>query len=115
MSAVPIPDPLIEDTRERILIPGDLPSPANPPPGCRFHTRCPFRQETRCDDERPLLRIIRGDHQVACHWVEEIESGQITPNASVHDPRAAALDDLESGAEWTGERGPRDQYSYPEG
>ena len=96
MSAVPIPDPLVEDTRERILIPGDLPSPANPPPGCRFHTRCPFRQETRCDDERPLLRVIRDDHQVACHWVEEIESGQITPNASVHDPRAAALEDVES-------------------
>ena len=67
MSAVPIPDPAVEDTRERMLIPGDLPSPANPPSGCRFHTRCPFRQETRCDDERPLLRVIRGEHQVACH------------------------------------------------
>jgi len=93
MSAVPIPDPVVEDTRERILIPGDLPSPANPPAGCRFHTRCPFRQETRCDDERPLLRVIRGEHQVACHWVEEIEDGRITPNASVHDPRAAVLDE----------------------
>ena len=53
MSAVPVPDPLVEATRERILLQGDLPSPANPPTGCRFHTRCPFRQESRCDTERP--------------------------------------------------------------
>ena len=58
MSAVPIPDPVIEDTWVRILLPGDLPSAANPPPGCRFHTRCPYRQPTRCDDERPALREL---------------------------------------------------------
>jgi len=56
MSAVPVPDPEVEDRRERILLAGDLPSPANPPTGCRFHTRCPWRQETRCDDEEPQLR-----------------------------------------------------------
>ena len=58
LSAVPVPDPVVEDTRERILLTGDLPSPSNPPTGCRFHTRCPWRQETRCDDERPQLRVV---------------------------------------------------------
>ena len=60
MSAIPIPDPDVEDHRERILLKGDLPSPANPPSGCRFHTRCPFRQPTRCDTEEPVLRQIEG-------------------------------------------------------
>jgi peptide/nickel transport system ATP-binding protein len=115
MSAVPIPDPQVEDTRERMLIPGDLPSPANPPSGCRFHTRCPFRQETRCDDERPLLRIVGGGaHQVACHWAEEIETGQIQPNASVHDPRAAALDESDDRPDWEVFGPPeRDKYVHP--
>ena len=83
MSAVPVPDPLVEDRRERILLTGDLPSPANPPAGCRFHTRCPWRQETKCDTERPQLRVVSIDgvpasHRVACHWAEQIESGEIT-------------------------------------
>ena len=80
MSAVPVPDPLVEATRERILLQGDLPSPANPPPGCRFHTRCPFRQKTRCDTERPELRELDRDHLVACHWAEDIAAGRITPH-----------------------------------
>jgi len=79
MSAVPVPDPVVEDYRERILLTGDLPSLANPPDGCRFHTRCPFRQPTRCDDERPALREIRPGHKATCHYAEEILSGQITP------------------------------------
>ncbi len=79
MSAVPVPDPVVEDSRQRILLTGDLPSPANPPDGCRFHTRCPFRQETRCDDERPALREIQPGHRAACHYAEEILSGHITP------------------------------------
>ncbi len=81
MSAVPIPDPEIEDTRQRILLSGDLPSPANPPSGCRFRTRCPWVQETRCADEVPVLREVRPDHVVACHWAEEIDSGLIRPKA----------------------------------
>ena len=80
MSAVPVPDPVVESTRERILLSGDLPSPADPPTGCRFHTRCPFRQETRCDTERPTLREVAPGHTVACHFAEEIASGAIKPH-----------------------------------
>ncbi len=82
MSAVPVPDPRIEDSREQILLTGDLPSPANPPTGCRFHTRCPWRQETRCDTERPELRVVEVDgatasHRVACHFAEQIASNDL--------------------------------------
>jgi peptide/nickel transport system ATP-binding protein len=80
MSAVPVPDPVVEESRERILLTGDLPSPSSPPTGCRFHTRCPFRQETRCDTERPQLRQLRPGHRVACHWAEEIEAGTVRPH-----------------------------------
>jgi peptide/nickel transport system ATP-binding protein len=76
MSAVPVPDPVVEERRERILLAGDLPSPANPPSGCRFRTRCPWARE-RCAAERPELRTIAGaggDHTVACHFAEEIEA-----------------------------------------
>ena len=90
MSAVPVPDPEIEDRRERILLRGDLPSPANPPSGCRFHTRCPFVQATRCRDERPALREVEPGHRVACHWAEDIQAGRITPAAEAFDPVAAA-------------------------
>jgi peptide/nickel transport system ATP-binding protein len=84
LSAIPVPDPELEDRRERILLTGDLPSPAAPPPGCRFHTRCPWRQPERCDTERPELRVIEGaapGHRVACHWAEQIRSGQLQPHA----------------------------------
>jgi peptide/nickel transport system ATP-binding protein len=79
LSAVPIPDPDVEKERETILLAGDLPSPANPPPGCRFHTRCPFVQETRCRDEEPALRKLEGEHWAACHWAEDIKAGAIRP------------------------------------
>ena len=81
MSAVPIPDPEIEDSRQRILLYGDLPSPANPPSGCRFRTRCPWVQESRCADEVPALREVRPGHVVACHWAEQIDSGELRPRA----------------------------------
>ena len=100
MSAVPIPDPLIEDRREQIILAGDLPSPANPPTGCRFHTRCPWRQEERCDTERPQLRVVEidgvpSDHRVACHYAEQIQSGEIERHevvATAVDPAAHAGD-----------------------
>ncbi|MFC5999848.1 ABC transporter ATP-binding protein [Quadrisphaera sp. GCM10027208] len=88
MSAIPVPDPEVEDRRERILLTGDLPSPANPPSGCRFHTRCPFRQPTRCHDEVPALREVRPGHAVACHWAEDIRAGRIRAAESSHDPTA---------------------------
>jgi peptide/nickel transport system ATP-binding protein len=81
LSAVPIPDPVVERSRKSILLAGDLPSPANPPKACRFHTRCPFVQPTRCRDEVPALRTLGSGHEVACHWAEEIKAGAITPHA----------------------------------
>ncbi len=97
LSAVPVPDPTVEDSREQILLVGDLPSPSHPPPGCRFHTRCPWRQETRCDDERPRLRVVDvpgvpDTHRVACHWAEEIANGQIRPHHVA--PTATAQEDF---------------------
>jgi peptide/nickel transport system ATP-binding protein len=80
LSAVPIPDPVVEKQRESILLAGDLPSPANPPAACRFHTRCPFVQPTRCRDEIPPLRKLATGHEVACHWAEEINEGWLTPH-----------------------------------
>ena len=82
LSAVPIPDPEIERKRQRIILKGDLPSPVNPPSGCRFHTRCPFRQPERCDTEVPELRPIDDGSLVACHYSEAIRSGALAP----HDP-----------------------------
>ncbi|MFJ2226650.1 ABC transporter ATP-binding protein [Streptomyces halstedii] len=86
LSAVPHPDPRQEDGREQILLHGDLPSPENPPPGCRFSTRCPWKQPSRCDSERPALRTVEvpgagPGHRVACHWAEQIHAGGIRPAA----------------------------------
>ena len=78
LSAIPIPDPEIERSRRPIRVEGDLPSPSNPPLGCRFHTRCPFVQPTRCSDEEPELRKLEG-HLVSCHFAEQIKAGAIAP------------------------------------
>jgi len=64
LSAVPTPDPEVK--RERIILAGDVPSPINPPSGCRFHTRCP-QAMARCRSEEPLMREVRPGHRVACH------------------------------------------------
>ena len=69
LSAVPVPDPMIEAKRERIILEGDVPSPASPPPGCVFNTRCPLAVEI-CRQEIPEYRQVRPGHFVACHLVE---------------------------------------------
>ncbi len=80
LDAVPIPDPQVEARRKIVVLPGELPSPVSPPSGCRFHTRCPYVQKTRCRDEVPALRPLgETGHLVACHWAEQIHAGEITP------------------------------------
>jgi len=64
LSAVPVPDP--EATRQRVILAGDVPSPINPPSGCRFHTRCPHAFD-RCRVEEPALRVTGSGHASACH------------------------------------------------
>jgi oligopeptide/dipeptide ABC transporter ATP-binding protein len=66
LSAVPTPDPFIEEVRERIILEGDVPSPSDPPPGCTFHTRCPIAEE-QCSLTKPEWRELKPDHWVACH------------------------------------------------
>ena len=67
LSAVPIPDPKVEKKRERIILTGDVPSPVNPPSGCRFRTRCPLA-DALCATERPAFCEVAPDHWVACHF-----------------------------------------------
>ncbi|MGL4619305.1 ABC transporter ATP-binding protein [Chroococcidiopsis sp.] len=69
LSAIPIPDPQIEAKRDRIVLQGDVPSPTNPPSGCRFHTRCPIAIDV-CSQQEPEFRDMGGGHYVACHLAE---------------------------------------------
>ena len=71
LSAVPIPDPRVERKRERIILTGDVPTPVNPPSGCRFHTRCPIAIE-KCSQINPEWRDLGGNHWVACHRAGEL-------------------------------------------
>ena len=75
LSAVPVPDPEMERKRKRVILTGDVPSPVNPPEGCRFHTRCwlyeRLGQPEQCRTIDPALRIIQADHGAACHFAEQ--------------------------------------------
>ncbi|MGW4795303.1 ABC transporter ATP-binding protein, partial [Nonomuraea sp. NPDC004297] len=80
LSAIPVPDPVHERSRERILLEGDLPSPAHPPTGCRFRTRCPKFRNELTDDERklcvgvePEVRLVGEDQGAACHYADRRE------------------------------------------
>ena len=70
LSAVPVPDPVLEEKRKRLLIEGDVPSPINPPSGCHFHTRCYMAQE-KCKQIEPEYREVEKGHFVACHFWEK--------------------------------------------
>lgn len=79
LSAIPSPDP--ERKKERIILKGDVPSPINPPTGCRFHTRCPFATDI-CKKQVPELRNLdhmNKGHRAACHHIENIISGELQP------------------------------------
>ena len=70
LSVIPIPDPKVEEGKERIKMGGEIPSPVDPPAGCRFQNRCKYATE-RCKKEEPKLRLVGNDHYVACHMIEE--------------------------------------------
>jgi oligopeptide transport system ATP-binding protein len=81
LSAAPVPDPRVERTRERIILTGDVPSPIDPPRGCRFHPRCPFAQPICAEEEPALSPADDGEHRVACHFWREI-SREAVPAAA---------------------------------
>jgi oligopeptide/dipeptide ABC transporter ATP-binding protein len=81
LSAVPVPDPELERKRKRVILTGDVPSPVNPPEGCRFHTRCwlyeRLGQPEQCRTIDPPIRILQGDHGAACHFAEQAVASDV--------------------------------------
>ena len=68
LSAVPVPDPRMAREKQRQVLGGDVPSPTNPPPACRFHTRCPKARDGVCNVDEPLLEVKDGGNIAACHF-----------------------------------------------
>lgn len=91
LSAIPIPDP--SRKRKIIVLSGDVPSPSNPPSGCRFHTRCRFAQEI-CSQKEPVLEEIREGHMVACHFSKDIAASESEINA-IKKVESAVIDNLQ--------------------
>ena len=96
LSAVPDPDPRVR--KKRLVLKGDVPSPAAPPSGCRFHTRCWLRERLgnpeNCETEDPAFRDIGGGHRVACHWAEQVPESvviQAVPTAAEAAEAEAAV------------------------
>jgi peptide/nickel transport system ATP-binding protein len=80
LSAVPQPDPRLRSRKQRIVLQGDVPDPANPPSGCYFHPRCQYSDGKRCVNETPALREITPDHYAACHYAEQLKlRGVVAP------------------------------------
>ena len=94
LSAIPVPDPVVESRRRRIILRGDVPSPVSPPSGCRFHTRCWLRDALDnpeiCATEDPALRPIAMRHEVACHFAERVDGSVEQLQATGRGTAAAA-------------------------
>jgi oligopeptide/dipeptide ABC transporter ATP-binding protein len=96
LSAVPEPDPRVR--KRRIVLSGDVPSPAAPPSGCRFHTRCWLREQLgrpeACEQDVPALRVIEDGHEVACHFAEQLTPEAATQAANIVPAMAATGDQV---------------------
>jgi oligopeptide transport system ATP-binding protein len=101
LSAIPIPDPVIEARRRRIILKGDVPSPVNPPSGCRFHTRCWLRERlgrpAECETIDPEFRMLAAGHTVACHFAEQVDGSAEQVQATGARVRQAPADGETSG------------------
>jgi oligopeptide/dipeptide ABC transporter ATP-binding protein len=83
LSAVPVPDPRLAREKQRQVLGGDVPSPTNPPPACRFHTRCPKARDGKCNVDEPFLDVKQGGNLAACHFpLTDEEIAQRVPTAA---------------------------------
>jgi len=97
LSAIPLPDP--RQRKKRLVLKGDVPSPANPPSGCRFHTRCWLREQLgnpeACASTEPPLRPFKGGHLVACHFAEQVSAETVSESVATQDVIDTAAADAE--------------------